>query len=169
MHRDDVSTILCATDAGREGELIFRLVYQQAECEKPVKRIWLSSMEPNSIREAFENPHPAADYDSLYDAASCRQLADWLVGMNASMFYTCRYKNMVNKFGRKTLSVGRVVSPTLSMVVEREKEIESFVPEIYHTVELNVGGVIFESRRFENEDEAIQVEQKCRETMSINS
>lgn len=161
MNRDDVTDIICATDAGREGELIFRLVYQQAECPKPFKRIWLSSMEPVSVRKAFESPKLGSDYDSLYEAARCRQLADWIVGMNATRYFTCRYKNKVNELGEKTLSVGRVVSPTLAMVVEREKEIEAFVPETYYTVNLNVRGTTFESQRFDNEDEAIRVEQKC--------
>lgn len=166
MNREDVTTILCATDAGREGELIFRLVYQQAECKKPFKRIWLSSMEGDSIRNAFENPKPGADYDSLYEAARCRQLADWIVGMNATRFYTCRYKNKVKKLGKNTLSVGRVVSPTLAMVIERENEIKEFSPETYYTVNLNVGGIIFKSRRVETKEEANSVEQKCRKNIS---
>ena len=161
MNRNDVTDILCATDAGREGELIFRLVYQQAECKKPFKRIWLSSMEPSSIREAFENPYPATDYDSLYEAARCRQLADWIVGMYASRFYTCRHKNKIKELGKRNLRIGRVVSPTMAMIVDREKEIEAFVPETYYTVELNVDGVSFESRHIEVEEEAIQIKQKC--------
>ena len=163
MNRDDVKEILCATDAGREGELIFRLVYQQAKCDKPFRRIWLSSMEEAAIREAFENPKPASDYDTLYEAARCRQLADWVVGMNASRYFSCLYKDY-----DKTLSVGRVVSPTMAMIVDREKEIEAFIPETYYTVNLDVGGVIFESRRIEAEEEAIQIEQKCRESISAD-
>lgn len=161
MNRDDVTDIICATDAGREGELIFRLVYQQAECKKPFKRIWLSSMEASSIIKAFENPEPSSKYDSLYESARCRQLADWIVGMNATRYFTCLNKNV-----GKTFRVGRVVSPTLAMIVEREKEIEAFVPESYYIVNLNIGGTTFESRRIENEYEAIQVEQKCRNAMS---
>lgn len=157
MNRDDVSTIFCATDAGREGELIFRLVYQQAECKKPFKRIWLSSMEPDSIRKAFENPNSGSDYDSLYEAARCRQLADWIVGMNATRYYSLRCEDK-----GKVLSVGRVMTPTMAMIVDREKEIESFVSETYYTVNLNVDGIVFESRCFETKEEAIQVEKKCR-------
>ena len=157
MNRDDVTEILCATDAGREGELIFRLVYQQTGSKKPFRRIWLSSMEADSIRNEFENPRPSSDYDSLYESARCRELADWIVGMNASRFYTCRYKKKVNELGKKTLSVGRVVSPTLAMIVDRENEIKSFVHRSYYTLNLNVGGVIFESRRFETEDDAIRI------------
>ncbi len=155
MNREDVTTIICATDAGREGELIFRLVYQQAECDKPVERIWLSSMEADSIREAFENPHPSKDYDLLYESARCRQLADWVVGMNAT-----RYYSLLHGDKGKALSVGRVMTPTLAMIVEREKEIESFVPETYYTVNLNIGGVIFESRRFATENEALKIMNK---------
>lgn len=163
MNRDDVKTILCATDAGREGELIFRLVYQQAECKKPFKRIWLSSMEPDSIRKAFENPYSAFDYDSLYEAAKCRSLADWLVGMNATRYYSLLYGDK-----KKALSIGRVMTPTMAMIVEREKEIESFVPETYHTVNLNVGGVIFESRHFETEEEASRIMKKSDKIKTSN-
>lgn len=164
MNRDDVTTILCATDAGREGELIFRLVYQQTGCKKPFKRIWLSSMEPVSIREAFENPKTASDYDSLYEAARCRQLADWIVGMNATRYFTCLYETQ-----GKPMKVGRVMSPTLAMIEERENEIEAFIPETYYTVNLNIDGLVFESRRFNTEEEAIQVEEKCKKAISTNS
>lgn len=164
MNRDDVSEILCATDAGREGELIFRLVYQQAECEKPFRRIWLSSMEESSIKDAFANPKPASSYDTIFEAARGRQLADWIVGMNATRFFSCLY----SKSG-EPLNVGRVKSPTLAMIVDREKEIESFVPESYYTVNLDVGGIIFKSRRFESEDEAIQLEKKCSKAISTST
>ena len=167
MNREDVTTIICATDAGREGELIFRLVYDQTECKKPFKRVWLSSMEPASIREAFEHLYPSTDYDSLYEAAKCRQLADWIVGMNAT-----RYYSLIHDDKRKVLSVGRVMTPTMAMIVDREKEIESFVPKTYHTVNLNIGGVIFESRRLDTEAETIQtfreIEQKRSKSISNN-
>lgn len=167
MNRDDVTTIICATDAGREGELIFRLVYQQTECNKPFKRVWLSSMEPDSIREAFENPYPSSEYDSIYEVAKCRSLADWIVGMNST-----RYYSLLHGDKRNALSVGRVMTPTMAMIVEREKEIESFVPETYHTVNLNIGGVIFESRRLDTEEETIQtfreIEQKRSKSTSTN-
>ena len=157
MNRDDVKEILCATDAGREGELIFRLVYQQAKCDKPIRRIWLSSMEESAIKEAFSNPRPGSDFDNLYESARCRQLADWIVGMNATRYFSLRYGCK-----GKALRVGRVVSPTMAMIVDREKDIEAFIPETYYTVNLDVGGVTFESRRIETEEEAIQIEQKCR-------
>ena len=168
MNREDVSEILCATDAGREGELIFRLVYQQAGCEKPFRRIWLSSMEESSIKEAFANPKPSSDYDSMYEAARCRQLADWVVGMNATRYFSCLY----SKPG-EPLNVGRVTSPTLSMIIEREKEIETFVSKPYYTVNLNVGGVVFKSRQIDTEEETIQtfraVEQKRSKPVSSDS
>ena len=155
MNRNDVTDILCATDAGRVGELIFRLVYHEAKCEKPFRRIWLSSMEKSTVREAFDNPKPATDFDGVYEAAKCRSLADWIVGINAT-----RYLTKLHGAQDETFSVGRVMTPTMAMVVDREKEIKSFVPETYHTVNLNVGGVIFESRRFENEEDAIGIVQK---------
>lgn len=164
MNRDDVIDILCATDAGREGELIFRLVYQQAECKKPFRRIWLSSLEESAIREAFASPKSASDYDTLFEAARIRSFADWIVGYNATRYFSCLY----SKPG-KPLNVGRVKSPTLAMIVDREKEIESFIPEPFYTVNLNIGGIVFESRRFDNKDEAIKVEQKCKETTSEGS
>lgn len=165
MNRDDVTNILCATDAGREGELIFRLVYQQAKCEKPFQRIWISSMEKSAIKEAFANPRPASDYDSVYEAARSRQLADWIVGMNATRRFTCLYK----KYYGKPLRVGRVVSPTMAMIVDREKEIKAFVPKSHYIIKLNVGGAIFESRRLDTEEEALQVEHKCRKAISDNA
>ena len=155
MNSEDVTNILCATDAGREGELIFRLVYQQAECKKPFKRIWLSSMEGDTIRKAFENPYSSDNYNSLYEAALCRQMADWIVGINATRYYSLLYKGK-----EEVLGIGRVMTPTLAMIVDREKEIESFTPETYHTVKLKVGGVVFQSRSFETKEDAIRVLQK---------
>lgn len=161
MSRDDVTDILCATDAGREGELIFREVYQQSGCKRPFQRTWLSSMETTSIRKVFENPDPSFRYYSFYKSARCRQLADWIVGMNATRYFTKQYGD-----NKETLNVGRVVTPTMAMIVEREKEIKDFVPKTYYTVNLNIDGITFESRPFE--DEAIQVEQNCRESISVS-
>ncbi len=128
MHRDDVTSLVCATDAGREGELIFRLVYHQCGCTKPFERLWISSMEDSAIREGFENLKPGTEYDALYEAALCRERADWIVGMNATRLFSVLY-------GR-TLHVGRVVSPTLAMAVLREAEISAFQPETFYTVNL---------------------------------
>ncbi len=133
-----VSRIVCATDAGREGELIFRYIYQAADCEKPVDRLWISSLTPDAIRKGFDSLKPAVDYDPLGNAASGRSRADWLVGMNLSRVYSLAFQ--------EELSVGRVQTPTLAMVVERDLAIRAFVPEEYveviatfHPVDLATG------------------------------
>ena len=154
MKWKDVKEILCATDAGREGELIFRLVYQKAGCKKPFRRIWLSSMEDAAIREAFANPRPGSDYNNLYEAARCREQADWIVGINATRLFSCLY--------RETLNIGRVMTPTLSMVVRREAEIQKFIPEPYYVMRLTAQGTAFDSRKIKNRDEAIQLARACR-------
>ncbi len=154
MKRKDVKELLCATDAGREGELIFRLVYLKAGCKKPFRRIWLSSMEDAAIKNAFSHPRPGADYDNLYEAARCREQADWIVGINATRLFSCLY--------RDTLNIGRVMTPTLAMVVEREEAINSFVPESYYVVRLTAAGVPFDSRKFKSRDEALQLARACK-------
>src|SRR5256885_14000125 len=121
-----ISRVVCATDAGREGELIFRYIYEAARCSKPVSRLWISSLTPDAIRKGFDELRPAADYDGLADAARGRSRADWLVGMNLSRAYTLAYG--------EDLSVGRVQTPTLAMLVERELAVRSFVPEDYMEV-----------------------------------
>lgn len=126
MHRDDVDELIEATDAGREGELIFRLVYKQANCKKPFKRLWISSLEKKSIVEGMNNLKDGQEYDNLYRAALCRQQADWLVGINMTRLYTCLYGTL--------LKVGRVQTPTLNLIVERENEIKSFIPQPYWNV-----------------------------------
>ena len=127
----ETDEVICATDSGREGELIFRYIYEMAECKKSVRRLWISSMTDEAIREGFRNLRPASDYDALYRSARCRADADWLIGMNASRAYTLRY--------RVLLSVGRVQTPTLSMLVKRRREIDGFKPEIYWTVRADFG------------------------------
>ena len=129
MHRPDVDSVICATDAGREGELIFRLAYQQAGCKKPFSRLWLSSMEENAIREGFAHLKPSTEYDALYNAALCRERADWMVGINASRLFSCLYN--------QPLAVGRVMTPVLAMTVVREAAIAAFVPEQFYTVLLS--------------------------------
>ena len=109
-----VDSVVCATDAGREGELIFRLVYEYAGCKKPMERLWISSMEDAAIREGFDHLHPGSDYDKLYDAAVCRAGADWLIGINATRLFSVLYG--------VTLNVGRVMSPTLALLVQRESD-----------------------------------------------
>ena len=153
MQRGDVDEVVNACDAGREGELIFRLVYEKAGCEKPVKRLWLSSMEPDEIRRAYDSMRPGGDYDRLYAAALCRAKADWLVGMNATRLLSLVY--------HRTLNVGRVVSPTLAMLVERKREIEEFKPETFYTVALDCGGVLLSSERFTGKAEANALAAAC--------
>ena len=131
MNRADVDGLVCATDAGREGELIFRLVYQQAGCKKPMERLWISSMEEEAIRAGFLALRPGADYDRLFEAALCRAKADWLVGITGTRLFSTLY--------HRTLSVGRVMTPTLALVVERENAIEGFKKEKFYVVELDCG------------------------------
>ena len=131
MHRSDVTEVINACDAGREGELIFRTVYYLAECQKPMKRLWISSMEDEAIREGFLNLKDGAEYDGLYQSALCRAEADWLVGINATRLFSLLYGTKLN--------IGRVISPTLALVVQRESEISAFVPEPFYTVKLHMG------------------------------
>ena len=155
MNRPDVDSVTAATDAGREGELIFRLVYQQTGCKKPVFRLWLSSMEENAIREGFANLKPSTEYDALYNAALCRERADWMVGINASRLFSCLY-------GRP-LAVGRVMTPVLAMTVVREAEIAAFIPEKFYTVAIEfAGGGTASSRRFSQKADAEALLTSCR-------
>ena len=123
LNSPKIASVVCATDAGREGELIFRYIYEAAACRKPFRRLWISSLTPEAIRKGFAALAPGSDYDALADAARGRSRADWLVGMNLSRAYSIQY--------REELSVGRVQTPTLAMLVERELAIRSFVPEDY--------------------------------------
>ncbi|WP_439711666.1 DNA topoisomerase III [Faecalibacterium prausnitzii] len=158
LHRADVETVVNSCDAGREGELIFRLVYEQAGCRKPVSRLWLSSMEDNAIREGFANLKPSTEYDALYQAALCRERADWMVGINCSRLFSCLY-------GRP-LAVGRVMTPTLAMTVEREAAIAAFVPEKFYTVALELtSGFVALSRRISEKDAAEKLLAECRKEM----
>mgnify|MGYP005763812299 CR=1 FL=1 len=161
MQRKDVGEVVNACDAGREGELIFRLVYEKAGCAKPVKRLWLSSMEPDEIRKAFGNLRPGAEYDRLYAAALCRAKADWLVGMNATRLMSLVY--------HRTLNVGRVVSPTLALLVERKREIEEFKPETFYTVAVNCGGVLLSSERISDKTEADALADACTDEVHITN
>ena len=131
MNDKETGDIICATDSGREGELIFRYIYEQAGCRKPVRRLWISSMTDEAIRAGFDSLRPSADYDALYASARCRADADWLIGMNATRAYTIRYGVL--------LSIGRVQTPTLSMLVKRRREIDAFVPQIYYLVNADFG------------------------------
>ena len=159
MHRPDVDSMICATDAGREGELIFRLVCQQAGCKKPFTRLWLSSMEENAIREGFASLKPSTEYDALYQAALCRERADWIVGINSSRLFSCLY-------GRP-LAVGRVMTPTLAMAVQREAAISAFTPEKFYTVSLAFAdGGTASSKRFSQKADAETLLANCRKEVS---
>ena len=153
MHRDDVSEIICATDAGREGELIFRLVYQQAKCQKPFKRLWISSMEDSAIRDGFSDLKDGQEYDALYEAALCRSKADWLVGMNATRLFSCTY-------GKK-LTVGRVQTPTLAIIVERQDQIDQFRKEKYWNIHLKKDGLEVVKEKVFDEMAAQAIKEKC--------
>ena len=131
MQDGDVASLICATDSAREGELIFRYIYQMAGCKKPVERLWISSMTDAAIRQGFDELKPAACYDSLYESARCRSEADWLVGMNASRAFSLRYD--------AHLSIGRVQTPTLNLIVKRDLEIEHFVPQDYWEIRAHFG------------------------------
>ena len=154
LHDSRVDEVVCATDAGREGELIFRLVYEQAGCSKPMKRLWISSMEESAIREGFENLKPGSDYEHLYHSALCRQEADWLVGINGTRLFTVLY-------GGKVLKVGRVQTPTLAMLVEREAKIMNFKKEQYFMAHILCGGVDAVTERIDNKTEAEKVAGAC--------
>lgn len=153
MNRPDIETIVCATDAGREGELIFRLVYDCCRCSKPVKRLWISSLEESAIREGMAHLKDAAEYDLLYEAALCRAKADWLVGINATRLFSVLY--------HRTLNVGRVLSPTLALLVQREAEIGAFRAEPFYTVQLDCGGVSAVSEKFKDNAAATQLADAC--------
>ena len=153
MNSDSVTEIICATDADREGETIFRYVYNMARCRKPVKRLWVSSLEESSIRQALKNMKPMSVYDNLFSAGYARVRADWLVGMNSSRLFSVRY-------GVK-LNIGRVQTPTLAMIVQRDAEVGGFVKKKYYTADLNCGNFILSSARIDNEKTANNLVSAC--------
>ncbi|MDO4647004.1 MAG: DNA topoisomerase 3 [Eubacteriales bacterium] len=153
MHRRDVTEVIAATDAGREGELIFRLVYEKAGCKKPVKRLWISSMEESSIREGFNNMKDGSYYDDLYKSALCRAQADWLVGINASRLFSVLYN--------RNLKVGRVQTPTLAMIVEQNQKVKGFQKEKYFETHLKTGELHAVSERFSSKEEADRLAKRC--------
>ena len=153
MNRDDISEIICATDADREGECIFRYVYNMARCRKPVKRLWVSSLEESAIRKALTNMKPMSAYDSLFDAGYARARADWLVGMNGSRLFSVRYGGKLN--------IGRVQTPTLAMIVQRDAEVNGFVKQKYFTADLNCGDFILSSARIDDESAADTLVSAC--------
>ena len=153
MNDKQVNSVVCATDAGREGELIFRWVYKYAKCNKPIERLWISSMEDETIRIGFENLRSGADYDRLYDAALCRAGADCIVGINATRLFSVLY--------RSTLNVGRVMSPTLVLLVQREKDIAEFCVKPFYVPEITCGGFTASGEKMESKDEAEKIHSAC--------
>lgn len=153
MKRDDVDCTTNACDAGREGELIFRLVYDKVGCKKPIKRLWISSMEDEAITDGFAHLKDGADYEKLYEAALCRERADWIVGINATRLFSTLYG--------QTLNVGRVMTPTLALAVEREAAIHSFKPESFYTVILKCNGVNLSSDRIGDKEKAETLADEC--------
>lgn len=160
LHDNRVDEVVCATDAGREGELIFRLVYDMAGCHKPMKRLWISSMEESAIREGFANLQPGSAYDNLYHSALCRQEADWLVGINGTRLFTVLY-------GGKVLKVGRVQTPTLAMLVEREAKIMDFKKEPYFVAHILCGGVDAATGKITEKTEAEKITGACRNGQAL--
>ncbi|MBS7950630.1 DNA topoisomerase III [Streptococcus suis] len=149
LNDKEIDTVINACDAGREGESIFRLVYNQANCKKKMKRLWISSMEDSAIKEGFDHLKDGKDYDNLFESAQARAIADWLVGMNVSRLYSCLYK--------QNYSVGRVQTPTLAMIVKRDDEIANFKKEKYYTVELSTNGFTLSTDRIDDEIAAEQL------------
>lgn len=159
MNRDDVDSLICATDAGREGELIFRLVYHQCRCRKPFERLWISSMENSAIRDGFCHLKPGTEYDALYEAALCRERSDWIVGINATRLFSVLYGN--------TLNVGRVMSPTLALTVMREAAITAFISEPFYTVKIQMDGFTASSERIKSKEEAEKLAADCKEASAV--
>ena len=149
MNDKEIDTVINACDAGREGESIFRLVYDQVNCKKKMKRLWISSMEDSAIKEGFDHLKDGKDYDNLFESAQARAIADWLVGMNISRLYSCLYK--------QNYSVGRVQTPTLAMIVKRDDEIANFKKEKYFTVELDLDGFSLSTGRIDDKTVAEQL------------
>jgi len=149
MNDKEVDTVINACDAGREGESIFRLVYNQVNCKKKMKRLWISSMEDSAIKEGFDNLTDGKDYDNLFESAQARAIADWLVGMNISRLYSCLYQ--------QNYSVGRVQTPTLAMIVKRDDEIANYQKEKYYTVDLSMNGFTLSTDRIDDEVAAEQL------------
>ena len=153
MRREDVTEVINACDAGREGELIFRTVYYMAGCTKTMKRLWISSMEDEAIRKGFADLRPGREYDGLHQSALCRARADWLVGINATRLFSVLY--------HRTLNVGRVMTPTLALIVQREAEIGAFRPEAFYTVNLRCGDFAAVSEKFKEKAEADALAAAC--------
>ncbi|BBM44719.1 DNA topoisomerase 3 [Leptotrichia trevisanii] len=161
MNGKEIDMVINACDAGREGEAIFRLVYNQVNCKKKMKRLWISSMEDSAIKEGFDNLTDGKDYDNLFESAQARAIADWLVGMNISRLYSCLYQ--------QNYSVGRVQTPTLAMIVKRDDEIANYQKEKYYTVELSTNGFTLSTDRIDDEVAAEQLLNLVGDKMEITN
>ena len=161
MNREDVSDVINACDAGREGELIFRNIYKMTGCKKPIYRLWISSMEDTAIEQGFRELKDGKEYDNLFAAARCREWADWLVGINATRLFSVLY--------HRTLNVGRVVSPTLALLVQREADIMAFKPEPFYTAEIDFGGFTAASEKFKKKSEATSAIPKDKDAAVVES
>ena len=159
MHREDVSEVVNACDAGREGELIFRFVYEVAGCKKPMRRLWISSMEDEAIRDGFTHLKDGQDYDPLFASALCRAKADWIIGINATRLFSCLYNH--------TLNVGRVQTPTLKMLVDRDAAITTFKKEKYYHVRLMLPGAEAISERLPAADKARELKKACEAAQAV--
>ena len=159
LHRADVSEVVNACDAGREGELIFRFVYEVAGCKKPIRRLWISSMEESAIREGFLHLKDGKEYDPLYQSALCRAKADWLIGINATRLFSCLYN--------RTLNVGRVQTPTLKMLADRDAAISTFKKEKYYHVRLNLSGAEAASGKLSDRSEAEALKKSCEASRAV--
>ena len=159
MHRADVTEVINACDAGREGELIFRFVYETANCKKPMRRLWISSMETEAIRQGFESLKDGRDYAPLFASALCRAKADWIIGINATRLFSCLYS--------KTLNVGRVQTPTLKMLVDRDVSITNFKKEKYYVVCLDLPGAEAASAKIRAATEAAELKAACEASAAV--
>lgn len=159
MERSDVLEIVNACDTGREGELIFRLVYETAGCKKPISRLWISSMEETAIREGFQSLKPGKEYETLYQSALCRSKADWLIGINATRLFSILY--------HKTLNVDCVQTPTLAMLVERDMKISGFEKEKYYIVRLGLDRFEAASEKISDPQEAEQMKTACQNRQAV--
>lgn len=159
MNDSSVDSIICATDAGREGELIFRYLYEKTNCKKPVERLWTSSLEKNALKEAIINLKPMENYDLLYASAKSRSIGDWLIGINATRFLSLKCGTL--------LPAGRVQTPTLSLLVDRYLQIKNFIPVPFYTIRLNIGDINITSRHFDKKEDAEKLLKQCLDDKKI--
>lgn len=159
MNDPRVESLICATDSGREGELIYRLVYEKAQCNKPFERLWVSSLEDQALLDGFAKLKSGHEYDDLYQSAKARMQADWLIGINATRLYSCLYKH--------PLHIGRVQSPTLAMIVERDNQIVNFKKQNSYKVKLQLNDFEAESIAYDTKEEAEKIKEACQDQQAV--